>query len=140
MSTDNILRGSDGEAWIGTDKIQDIEEVLFEVDVRYNTLNICGEDWEQHHYMGKSGKGKITKYKTTSLGYELMEDYFGANPVVRSVRIITKIPTPDGKQVERVLLKGVKFNKLTGGFAANRSEKEDLPFVFTGIEYLDRIK
>jgi hypothetical protein len=38
-----------------------------------------------------------------------------------------------------VLLKNVKFTKLSGGYAANRSEEEDLSFVFSGIEYLDRI-
>jgi hypothetical protein len=139
MSVDDIIRGTDGETWIGTDQVHDISEVQFEVDIKFNALNICEEDWEQHHYMSKSGKGQIKKYKTTSMGFELMEDYFADPPVIRPAKIITKIPTPDRKQTERVLLKNVKFTKLSGGYAANRSEEEDLSFVFSGIEYLDRI-
>lgn len=139
-SAKRVAAGTHGKLWIDGVHVGEVYGLTADVDIKRTPVPMTGELWEDEKMMGLKGSGVIKRYKANSRMAEILGDYIskGIDP---RFRIISLLDDPDAYGAERVVIKGVGFNKLSlAGWEAGSISKEETPFVFRGYEYIDRIE
>ena len=109
--------------------------------VEYNKEEIkqCGMFFTDSKIVGCKGTGSLTLYKVNTRMGQKLAALASAQQDVRFT-VISKLADPDAYGAERVSLDGVQFDDLTlFDWEAQTPGEVEVPFIFTGYEYLDQI-
>ncbi|QDX93638.1 phage portal protein [Brevibacillus laterosporus] len=140
LESTRTMSGSFGEIWMDGEWLSNFHLGEAYGDIQYEKVKRSGTRKSGNKAMSIEYAGTISGYKVTSglsqrVG-QINDDRKG--PFV--CQLIMKIDDPEAYGAERVLLKGVQFNKIDiFKFEHGALVETEWPFVFEDYEYLDVI-
>lgn len=137
----NVINGTYGSVWVDGEKINECFGLKATVEIQREDIKMCGNLWTASKMLGATGKGSIKLHKVST---RFEEKIFNAINTGEDTdfEIQSMLADPDAlnKGKETVLLKGVQFDELTmQDFEAGAAGTVEIPFRFSGAEYLDKI-
>lgn len=140
MSSNKIINGTFGAAWVGTEKFSNVKSFEAKVSLKYEDVDLA-EDLAAHKkYMGWSGAGTMVLHKVDSAMAAKLADAIKTGEM-EPVTVVAKLDDPAAFGAERVQLNGVYFDELTLlKFAMKEKLEEECPFTFDDYEFLDMIE
>lgn len=128
------VRDQDGEFLAAT------QEITFNLRVAREEIMRSGTRQVGYKAMATSGDGSLRGFKVTSTFLELVSRMFRSDRQQIFVgQLLVKLDDPSALGVERVLLEGVKFWEIDGGWTVNTMLEETVAFTFEGFRFLDQI-
>lgn len=142
LNPDYIIDGSYGELRDENgDFLSQVQEVSFSLRTERQEIMRSGTRQVGYKAMSTSGEGSIRGYKVTSRFLELVSRMFRADRQQIFVgQLMVKLDSPGALGAERVLLEGVKFWEIDGGWSVNTMVEETVAFTFEGFRFLDQIE
>lgn len=138
-NAEKTIIGTWGELWINSELISECTGLQAKATLQKLDIPMCGRLSKAFKVSGWEGKGTVTLNKVSSRMAKLIGDNLRQGRQVVCT-IISKLADPTSDGVERVCLKGVKFDDLTlADWSANKALVESLPFTFEDFEYIDMI-
>ena len=139
VETKRICNGTFGELWLDGDYVSEIRKALAKVEYNKEEIKQCGMFFTDSKIVGCKGTGSLTLYKVNTRMGQKLAALASAQQDVRFT-VISKLADPDAYGAERVSLDGVQFDDLTlFDWEAQTPGEVEVPFIFTGYEYLDQI-
>lgn len=136
----NVINGTFGEMWINSEYIAEVTGLQAKVAYNKSDVNQIGQLMTGSKVTSAKGTGTIKLNKVTSRFLELCKDDINTG-IIPEFTIISNLRDPDALGAERVRLTGCTFDELTlADWEANKFGEENVPFTFTGFNYLDTIK
>ena len=137
----NVISGTFGSVWVDGEKIAECFGLKATVEIQREDIKMCGSLWTASKMISASGKGSIKLHKVST---RFEEKIFNAIETGEDTdfEIQAMLDDPDAlnKGKETVLLKCVQFDELTlQDWEAGAAGQLELPFRFTGAEYLDKL-
>ena len=134
-----VMSGTFGELWLDNDYVAECTKSQAKVEFNKEEIKLCGTWFTDTKVVGCTGKGSFTLKKVnTRMGLKL-KDYIKKKQDLRFT-LISKLADPDAWGAERVELDGVNVDDLTlFDWEAQTPGEVEVPFTFTGYEYLDTI-
>ena len=135
-----VISGSWGQVWLDGEFVREATGLKAEVQLDFTDVPICGSLAKHQKGAGMTCTGSLTMNKINSRMARLLSDKIkaGKTPVFT---IISKLDDPDSYGAERVVLKGVKFSRLTlADWSANNNGTITQEFTFTDWDFLDLIE
>lgn len=141
MNGTEVLNGSGGYVWVNTDELANVEKVSIKVTGSFEEVKCAGDFRTYHQYTGYSIAGTLTLHKVNSFignGFDSSQSYKTGKMPDYSITTALKNPVT-GKQ-ERAKITGVKFTEFSlADFEAKALAKEEIPFVATDYEWIEKI-
>lgn len=139
MRAKQVVNGSFGEAWVGSDYMAGVTGVEATIDIDYEDINQPRKLSTGKKMIGWSGSGSLNFNKVSSRFIRLLGDDLRAGRQTE-VDVITKLDDPDSIGAERIVLKNVTFENLTlANWEAKTAGEDEAPFFFDDWEPLDLI-
>lgn len=139
VETKRICNGTFGELWLDGDYVSEIRKAQAKVEYNKEEIKQCGMFFTDSKIVGCKGTGSLTLYKVNTRMGQKLAALASAQQDVRFT-VISKLADPDAYGAERVSLDGVQFDDLTlFDWEAQTPGEVEVPFIFTGYEYLDQI-
>lgn len=139
MNSNTKLSGTNGEVWIGTELIGNLEKVLAKVTGKFEEFNQCGKKGTGNHFTGFSGEGSLTLIKENSRGIKLLAEAYQTG-IMPDIKIVGRLTNSSTGKSERTAVTGVVFTEFDlMNFEAKSLVKEELPFKFEDYEILETI-
>lgn len=137
--TKRICNGTFGEIWLSGDIVGECKKAQAKIEFNKEEIKQCGVYYTDNKVVGYKGTGSLTLFKVNSRMGIAIADMIKNKQDVRFT-IISKLADPDAYGAERVSLSGVQFDDLTlFDWEAQTVGEVEVPFIFTGYEYLDQI-
>lgn len=138
MNANKIINGTFGEVWCDSEYIAATSGLQAKVTLNKETVNMCGRIMVGKKLLSTEGTGSLKLYKIDSSAAKRMQSVMeGKMP---SCTLISKLADPDSYGSERIMLTGVVFDEIPlADWEAATLGKIELPFTFTGYEFLDEI-
>lgn len=140
LDATRTINGSYGEVWHEGVWLTNATNFEATVEIDKEEIKRSGTRWIGHKAMTLTGSGTITGYKVTSEFIQLIGSIASdrGKPYVTS--LIAKLDDPEAWGAERVMLKGVQFDRIPlGKFEVGSIVEEELPYTFSGYDLLDKI-
>lgn len=138
FSAKRIPNGTYGSVWIDGERLAECYGCQGKVQIKSDTINLCGEFMEAKKPVSGSGSGSLSLYKVDSGMLQKMQSI--QNGSIPECTIVSKLADPDSAGAERIAFYGVMFSDLTlADWQAATSGKISAPFTFTRFELLDVI-
>ena len=134
-----VISGNWGQVWLEGEFVREATGLKAEVQLDFTDVPMCGTLAKHQKGAGMTCTGSLTMNKINSRMAKLLSDKIkaGKTPVFT---IISKLDDPDSDGAERVVLKGVKFSRLTlADWSANNNGTITQEFTFTDWDFLDVI-
>ena len=139
MQDAEVLNGSGGAVWVNNEQLANVEKVSIKVTGAFEEVKCAGDFRTYNQYTGYSVAGTLTLNKVNSFAGNTFADSYKTG-VMPSVKIITSLKNPVTGRAERAAVTGVKFTEFNlAEFEAKALAKEEIPFVATDYEYLERV-
>ena len=134
-----IINGTFAEIWVNNDYIAECSKGQAKVEFTKEEIKQCNQIFTDYKKVACKGTGSITLHKVNSrMG--LTNTRFVTEYKDERFTIMMSLNDPDAYGAERVVLTGVDFDDLTlFDFEAQKPLEVEVPFTFTGYEYLDTI-
>lgn len=133
------LSGTNGQVWINSELLGELEKVSATAEGKFEEFSQCGSPGTYQAYQGFSGDGSLTLIKETSRGIKLLAEAFKTG-IMPEIKIISKLTNASTGKSERTAITGVVFTKFDLiNFEAKGLVKEELPFKFEDYEPLETI-
>jgi len=135
-----IMAGTFGELWLDNDYIAEATKSQAKVEFNKEEIKLCGTWFIDTKVTGCTGKGSMTLKKVNSRMGIKLKDYIKNKKDLRFT-LISKLDDPDAWGAERCQLTGVNVDDLTlFDWEAGTPGEVEVPFTFTGYEYLDVVE
>lgn len=133
------LSGTNGQVWINSELLGELEKIQAGVEGKFEEFNQCGSPNTYQSFQGYSGDGTLTLIKESSRGLKMLGDAFKSG-TMPEIKIISKLTNASTGKSERTAITGVVFTKFDlVNFEAKGLVKEELPFKFEDYEVLETI-
>lgn len=140
MEAKRIINGTFGEAWFDDERLSEVRALQAKIDIKKETVNLCGQLGEHTKMTGWTGKGTLKLHKVNSRMLIRMNEMIKDGKDVK-VKVISKLADPDSYGSERIVLGGVSFDDLTlVDWEAAKNGEVDAPFTFSSFEVMDKIE
>lgn len=138
FSAKRIPNGTYGSVWIDGDRLCECYGCQGKVQIKSDTIILCGQFMEGQKPTSAAGNGTLMLYKVDSGMIQRMQSI--QNGSIPECTIVSKLADPDSAGAERIAYYGVMFSDLTlADWQAATSGKITAPFTFTRYELLDAI-
>lgn len=139
VETKRICNGTFGEVWLDGSLVAECYKAQAKVEFTKEEIKQCGTWWTDNKVVGIVGKGSLTLYKVnTRMGIKVAQMVKNKQDI--RFTVISKLKDPDAYGAERVSITGVSVDDLTlFDWEAQKPGEVEVPFTFTGYEYLDQI-
>lgn len=140
IDASRVINGTYGYVYLNGEWLGNVYGIEATITINTENLRLCGDTWEKHKVISKSGKGTIRAYKVTSKFVQILAQYESNKTPV--FELIIKLDDPEAYGYERVRLKNVKFtgDQPVVNFRAGELVEEEREFTFEGWELLDWIR
>lgn len=139
MQDTQVLHGSGGAVWVNNEQLAALEKISIKVTGQFEEVKCAGDYRTHNQYVGYSVAGTLTLNKVNSFAGNTFADSYKTG-IMPNVKIITSLKNPATGKSERAAVTGVKFTEFTlAEFEAKALTKEEIPFVATDYEFLERI-
>jgi len=103
-------------------------------------INMAGEFSTDTKYVGGAGKGTVKMYLLDSEFSSRVASIATTGKEVSS-NMISTLEDPDAYGAERVAIKNCKFDSVAlANWEVKKPTEVEMPFTFTGFEFIDKIK
>ncbi len=138
-SAKRVISGTWGELWVDDEKWADVYGLQAKVSFHKEEVALCRQMMTDKKVTSAEGTGSIRLHKVYSRGAVKQAESVLAGRDLRCT-LVSKLADPDSYGAERVILKNVSFDDLTlADWEAKALGKVEMPFSFTGFEYVDLI-
>jgi len=136
-----VINGSYGTVWMDGQWLTNFNKGEASGDINKEELNLAGTRVTRHKTTSVTYSGSISGYKVTSALIKAISQVGKDTGKPLVTELIMKLDDPEAYGAERVRLKGVQFDKIDiMNFEANKLVEQELPFTFSGFDFLDEIK
>jgi len=141
MVPEYTINGSFGEVRDESGNwLSNAQEVTYRIITNRQELSMSGTRRMGYKATSVAGEGTLRQFKVTSDFLLKVSELMRSDRQPQFVgQLMVKLDDPDGLGIERVLLTGVKFWEINGGWRVGELVEEEIPFTFTGIRPIDRI-
>ncbi|NGQ95501.1 phage tail tube protein [Brevibacillus sp. SYP-B805] len=134
------IYGDFGEVWMDGKWLTNFNHAEASVEVGKEEIRRSGTRWTGHKVTSLTGTGTISGYKVTTDLVEAISQVAKDRGKPFVTELVLKLDDPDSYGAYRVRLKGVQFDTIPlMNFQAGSIVEEELPFTFSGFEFLDVI-
>ncbi len=138
-SAKRVFSGTWGQVWLNGELVAECYGFQAKVSANKETVNLCGQMFEDSKVMSLKGTGSMRLHKVSSRMGELLGEAMRSGTDPRFT-VVAKLADPDAFGAERICIRNVSFDDLTlADFEARAVGKVECPFTFTDFEYLDLI-
>jgi len=135
------INGSYGTVWMDGQWLTNFNKCEASGDINKEELNLAGTRVTGHKTTNVTYSGSISGYRVTSTLVKAIGQVGTDRGKPLVTELIAKLDDPEAYGFERIRLKGVQFDKIDlVNFEANKIVETELPFTFSGYEFLDEIK
>lgn len=136
FSARRIPNGTYGSVWIDGERLAECYGCQGKVQIKSDTIILCGQFMEGQKPTSGSGTGTLLLYKVDSGMIQRMQGIQDGS--IPECTIVSKLADPVSAGAERVAYYGVMFTDLTlADWQAATSGRITAPFTFTRYELLD---
>lgn len=140
LDATKTINGSFGTCWHEGNWLTNVTGVEATVEIDKEEIKRAGTRWVGHKTMSITGTGTVKSYKLTTGFTKLIAQVLDDVSSPYTTELIVKLEDPESYGVERVRLKGVQFDSIPlVNYETGSIVEEELPFTFSGFEYLDEI-
>lgn len=140
LDATKIISGTFGTCWHEGEWLTNVTSVEATIEIDKEEVKVAGTRWVGHKTMALTGTGTIGSYKLTSTFAKLISQITDDGQAPYVTELIVKLADPESYGVERVRIKGVQFDSVPlVNFEVGSMVEEELPFTFSGYEFLDEI-
>lgn len=141
MDESRIINGTYGEVWNEGKWLTNITSAEATIDISKEEITRAGTRWVGHKVTAVSGSGSMTGYKITTEWAEKIAGVLKDRGKPFITELIIKLDDPESFGAMRARLSGVSFDRIDiVNYEVGSLVEEELPFTFTGFEFLDKIK
>ena len=141
MDESRIINGTYGEVWNEGKWLTNITSAEATIDISKEEITRAGTRWVGHKVTAVSGSGSMTGYKITTEWAEKTAGVLKDRGKPFITELIIKLDDPESFGAMRARLSGVSFDRIDiVNYEVGSLVEEELPFTFTGFEFLDKIK
>ncbi|WP_029100217.1 phage tail tube protein [Brevibacillus thermoruber] len=140
LDATRVINGSFGEVWMDGRWLTNFRRAEATVEINKEEIQRSGTRWVGHKVTSLTGTGTISGYKVTTDLIEAIGQIADDRRGAFVTELILKLDDPESFGAYRVRLKGVQFDNIPLiNFEAGSIVEEELPFTFSGYEFLDTI-
>lgn len=134
-----ILTGTSTMAYVNSKARKFMSKVSWKITNDYEDISFLGWTGTAHKFLGWSGEGSITEYKTSSY---FIKELLNASKtgVIPEIDIIVETENPMTKETETLKFIGVQFTEIGDDREVKAVITNELPFSFEDIEIINSIK
>ncbi len=134
-----ILTGTSTMVYVNSKARKFISKFSWKITNDYEDLNFVGWTGTGHRFLGWSGEGSITEYKTSSF---FVNELITASKTgeIPDVEILVDTVDPLTKENETLKFIGVQFTELGDDRESKAVISNELPFSFEDIEVISSIE
>lgn len=138
---EHTINGSFGEVRDENGEwLTNVQELTFRVTIDRQEIQMSGTRRTGYKATRTAGEGNLRQFKVTTAFVKRVSELMRDDRQLQFVgQLMCKLDDPDSLGTERVLLKGVKFWEINGGWRVGEILEEDIPFTFEDIEFPDEI-
>lgn len=139
MEPNKIINGTFGKLWIDTDLFANVKSFEAKVSLNYEDVDIAGDLAKHRKYVGYEGEGTAVLHKIDSRIAKKLSNGIKTGDMPTS-KLVGALSDPAAYGSERVEILGVTFDEVTLIKFENKTlGEEEVPFKFSGFNYLDFI-
>jgi hypothetical protein len=141
MIPEHTINGSFGEVRDENgDWLVNVQEVTFRITIDRQEIMMSGTRRKGYKATSTAGEGTLRQFKVTTAFIKRVSELMRDDRQLQFVgQLMVKLDDPDSLGTERVLLKGVKFWEINGGWRVGEIIEEEIPFTFEDIDFPDEI-
>lgn len=141
LDAGRVINGSYGTVYHSGKWMTNVTQVELNVEFNKEEVATAGGRWIGHKITSLTGAGTLTGYKISSEMALLIGQVANDRSKPFVTELIFKLDDPEAYGAERIRVKNVSFDKIDlMNFEVNSLSETELPFTFTGYEFLDVIK
>lgn len=141
MDASRVINGSFGQVFDANGKwLTNVKSAEATVDINKEEVSRAGSRWVGHKATKLTGSGSIIGYKLTTELIEAIASVASDSGSMFVTELRMKLDDPDSYGAYSVRLKGVQFDQIPLiKYELNAIVEEELPFTFTGFEFVDKV-
>lgn len=141
LDESKTINGSYGEVWHAGEWLTNITSAEAVVEFNKEEVLRAGTRWTGNKLVSIKGSGTISGYKVSTKWIEAQLGVLADRGVPFVTELTFKLDDPESFGAMRVQLTGVMFDKLDlVNFEVGSLVEEELPFTFSNMVLLDKIK
>lgn len=140
LDATRTISGSYGTVWMDGRWLTNFNSAEAMGELDKEEIKRSGTRTVGHKVVGITWSGTLKGLKVTSELTELISQVADDTKAPFVTELILKLADPEAYGFERVRLKGVQFDRIDLiRFEAGSVVEQELPFTFSGMEWLDKI-